>query len=142
MLKISHRGNISGRNPGNENNPDYIINALNCNYEVEIDVWSINGRFFLGHDFPAFEVKNQFLLRRGLWCHAKNYEALLKMLSSNIHCFWHEDDRMTLTSQSYIWTHESEDFTGPRVIRCNMGDTFNFDQKKVHGVCTDYPSLL
>ena len=39
MILISHRGNLEGKQPEQENNPLYIYNALNKGYEVEIDVW-------------------------------------------------------------------------------------------------------
>ena len=39
MLYISHRGNLEGVNPKDENRPDYVINALNNNFHVEVDTW-------------------------------------------------------------------------------------------------------
>ena len=39
MIFISHRGNLEGPNPERENNPDYISEALERVYSVEVDVW-------------------------------------------------------------------------------------------------------
>ena len=39
MKLISHRGNLEGRKPELENNPEYIDEALSKGYDVEIDVW-------------------------------------------------------------------------------------------------------
>ena len=41
MFLISHRGNVNSIDRFNENKPDYIKNALDLNYDVEVDV-----RFF------------------------------------------------------------------------------------------------
>jgi len=41
MKLISHRGNLFGPNPTNENNPDYILNAIELGYDVEIDVGTL-----------------------------------------------------------------------------------------------------
>ena len=38
---ISHRGNLNGIDPNNENNPLIIKRALNRGFEVEIDVWRV-----------------------------------------------------------------------------------------------------
>ena len=50
MRIISHRGNVRGRVPGRENAPSYIDCALGNGYVVEIDVWVIDGEYWLGHD--------------------------------------------------------------------------------------------
>jgi hypothetical protein len=55
MILISHRGNISGPNPEQENHPDYIWAAIQAGYDVEVDVWFENGKFMLGHDEPQYE---------------------------------------------------------------------------------------
>jgi len=38
MILISHRGNINGQNLEKENSPDYVLEALSKNYDVEVDV--------------------------------------------------------------------------------------------------------
>lgn len=138
MIYISHRGNLTGRNLDRENSPSYIEEAVACGYEVEVDVWFVDGSFYLGHDFPQYSVSSEWLLMHPLWCHAKNLEALEKMLSLGIHCFWHENDRFTLTSKSIPWCF-------PNNWSCR-GITVVFDQpspeifsKDVLGICTDDP---
>ena len=37
MFLISHRGNLNGPNIKDENNPDYIMEALSKDFDVEID---------------------------------------------------------------------------------------------------------
>lgn len=136
MKIISHRGNIKGINPNLENNPNYINQAIKLGFSVEVDVWYVNKKYFLGHDEPKHEVPKNFLINELLWCHAKNKEALEEMLRDNVHCFWHENDKYTLTSKGIPWCfpnnyHEN----GITVI-------FGKDKippKNIGGICTDYP---
>ena len=64
MILISHRGNINGSKPEMENKPEYIQQALDLGYDVEIDVWLIDGNFFLGHDEPQYQVHGTFLMKK------------------------------------------------------------------------------
>ena len=43
MKLISHRGNLNGRIPERENHPDYIDEAIEAGYDVEIDIWLNDG---------------------------------------------------------------------------------------------------
>ena len=56
MILISHRGNLNGKIPENENCPDYIDKAIHSGYDVEIDIWMIDNELFLGHDGPQYKV--------------------------------------------------------------------------------------
>ena len=64
MRLISHRGNINGKQPDLENEPKYINDALKQGYDVEIDLWFVDGFFWLGHDEPQYEVAFKWLTRR------------------------------------------------------------------------------
>jgi hypothetical protein len=106
IIKIAHRGNWRGKLPEKENNPDYINEAINLGYHVEVDVWFKNGNFYLGHDDPQWHTDSDFLSNPRIICHCKNIEALHKMLESgNIHCFWHQRDDYTLTSEGWVWKY-------------------------------------
>ena len=60
MIFISHRGNLSGPNPKLENSINYINEALK-KFDVEIDLWFHQRKFYLGHDMPQYEVDINFL---------------------------------------------------------------------------------
>ena len=138
MKLIAHRGNTEGSKPAVENDPVYISQALKAGFDAEIDVWSINGNYILGHDSPDFFVKQSFLENKKLWCHAKNLEALERMLSNEkIHCFWHEEDKYTVTSKGHIWTYPGEDATSNSVIVIT-GPTLKLPYEKIHGICGDH----
>lgn len=110
MILISHRGNINGKNELYENEPSYINSALDEGYDVEIDVWLKNEKWFLGHDIPQYEINYNWLNDRkdSLWVHCKNIEAVVNLHSKDMHYFWHENDKITLTSKNYIWAFPSE----------------------------------
>lgn len=46
MKIISHRGNLNGPSPKTENTPEQIDFALKKGFDVEIDLWKINDKFF------------------------------------------------------------------------------------------------
>ncbi len=136
MIYISHRGNINGSNPKHENDPDYIRKTLDKGFDVEIDVWYENSSFYLGHDKPTYKIDVGFLKKNGLWCHAKNIDALRIMLSySDIHCFWHQEDDVTLTSRGYIWTYPKQQITDKSV--CYLEEKEDIP-KRALGICSDY----
>ena len=85
MILISHRGNINGRFEDWENKPEYIEDALRLGYDVEVDVWFVDGKFMLGHDEPQYETDYKFLMNEKLWCHAKHLDALFEMKKYAIH---------------------------------------------------------
>ena len=43
-----------------ENKHEYILDTLHKGYDVEIDVWLIDGNFYLGHDKPQYQVQEVF----------------------------------------------------------------------------------
>ncbi|NCV86886.1 MAG: hypothetical protein EBW14_13690, partial [Oxalobacteraceae bacterium] len=61
MIKISHRGNLYGPNKELENSPEYIIQAINSGYNVEIDFWVVDNLLYLGHDYPQYKIDQFFL---------------------------------------------------------------------------------
>ena len=136
MILISHRGNLSGKSD-EENHPNHIDIALRQGFDVEIDVWKVNQvEWYLGHDEPQYKVSIDFLKNKKLWCHAKNIEALNKMLKHNIHCFWHQKDDVTLTSKGYMWTYPNKMLTDKSI--CVLPEKNNENPKKCFGICSDY----
>ena len=112
MILISHRGNINGKNPSMENHPSYIDKAIALGYDVEIDVWYIDGKLWLGHDEPQYEVSMDWLELRSpsLWIHCKDMNSLSyfngysNKISSQFNYFSHDVDMGVLTSHNYIWS--------------------------------------
>lgn len=144
MILIAHRANIHGPNPELENSPDYILKALSQGYYVEIDVWYHNDKLWLGHDKPDYLTDINFLKKDRMICHCKNIEALPILLKNNIHCFFHDIDDATLTSQGKIWLYPGKNaYSDLDIIvmpeRTNYGLDFKWlTNLNAYGVCSDY----
>lgn len=139
MKLISHRGNLSGPNKDRENHPDYIDEAIKLGFDVEIDVWMVEGVLNLGHDEPQYGITQQWLNDRydKLWIHCKNIEAIEWFsLIEGLNYFWHEEDTVTLTSQNYIWA-----YPGKQPIKNSiavMPEIYKDNTKDCLGICSDY----
>jgi hypothetical protein len=107
MIFISHRGNLYGKNTETENSVFSIDTALSLGFDVEIDIWFKDNKFYLGHNRPRHSIEKEYLVNPKIWCHLKNKEAILaiKDLNMDIHYFWHEQDKYTITSKGYIWSY-------------------------------------
>lgn len=144
MIKhyISHRGNVDGKIKNIENSPDYVQRALSLGYEVEIDVWFVDGSFYLGHDEPLYLVQESFLENENFWCHAKNEEAFNKMMvNSNIHCFWHQTDDYTLTSKGIPWVFPGKKVTDKSIWVLPEITSYKSILINCLGICSDYISI-
>lgn len=141
MKLIAHRGNLSGPNPEYENRPEYVEEALDRGFDVEIDLWWCpnEGAAYLGHDEPQYKISPRFLNRPGLWIHCKNMAALeyCKRREMPNPYFWHQEDDVTLTSDGFFWTYPGKTLT-PYSIAV-MPETAAFKNVEIaYGVCTDY----
>jgi len=136
MIYISHRGNISGPNEKLENKIEYVQNALDKGYEVEVDVRFENDKFFLGHDVNQFEVNENFLLNKKIWCHAKTKDALLALEKIKAHYFWHQEDDYTITSKGFVWTYPGKSLLTSSI--CVLPEVANYKEINCLGICSDY----
>ena len=103
MKIISHRGNIKGPLPDQENRPSYIDCAMGSGYDVEIDLRIIDGELWLGHDEPQYKIEHSWLepRREFLWIHCKDLEAAKQCWDYQTFC--HHGDPYTYTSTGKIW---------------------------------------
>lgn len=142
MILISHRGNINGRIEEAENKPEYIEDTIRLGFDVEVDVRYIDGKWWLGHDGPQYEIDLNWIEDRSekLWVHCKNKEAVEYFIendfkSANINWFWHEEDTMTLTSYGYVWV-----YPGKQPIKGSiavMPEIHNDVVSQCVGICSD-----
>jgi hypothetical protein len=143
MLVIAHRANLNGPDPASENTPSAITRALSLGFDVEIDIWHIDGGYRLGHDKPQYEVELSWLsgFRDNLWIHCKNIDALYQLsLHNEFNYFWHQSDDFTLTSKGYIWTYPGKPSSGKSIIV--LPELNLYESYKCFGICTDYPHTL
>jgi len=140
MILISHRGNINGRMESWENEPTYIDLAISKGYDVEIDVWYKDGILWLGHDKPDYVVDFGWFRDRitKFWVHCKNVESLVffKDFGYDVNYFWHEEDKLTLTSHNYVWV-----YPGNQPIKNSIAvlpEMFKDSVSECLGICSDF----
>ena len=139
MKLISHRGNLNGKIPQNENHPEYIDEAIHAGYDVEIDIWLNDGIFYLGHDSIQYEITPLWLYQRvnKLWIHCKNTDAVEWFNETGgFNYFWHQEDTLTLTSRGNLWV-----YPGKQPVKNSiavMPELFNDDTSQCFGICSDY----
>ena len=141
MILISHRGNINGRVESLENNPSYVDLAISNEYDVEVDVWYLEGVLYLGHDKPQYGVDFRWFRDRlsKLWIHCKNVESILyfKECGYEFNYFWHQEDDITLTSKNFIWTFPGKKLTS-RSIAVLPESVKDWELTECLGICSDY----
>lgn len=141
MIFISHRGNINGKNPLMENHPDYVKESLNKGFDVEIDLWVKDNIMYLGHDEPQYEISDEFIITnyKKLWVHCKNFDSLILLKNEKykkINYFWHESDKVTITSKGYFWV-----YPGYQPIKNSISvlpELHNDNIKDCLGICSDF----
>ena len=140
MIVISHRGNLTGKNLDTENTVKQLELVMSKNIPVEVDVRNIFGQWYLGHDQHDNKIDVQFLLQNKdmMWCHAKNIEALEKMLDIGLHCFWHQTDEYTLTSKGIVWAYPSF-YTSVGILVMPSKDFIDNLNRPIYGLCVDDP---
>jgi hypothetical protein len=110
---------------------------LSMGFDVEVDVWAVDGRPFLGHDVPRVQVGLDLLIDNRMWCHAKTPDTLDFLLSIGSHCFFHNSDEVTLTSRGIILT-----LVGKTPIRnsiCMLPEAVTLNAiPDCAGICSDY----
>ena len=137
MKIISHRGNINGKDQKKENSINKIEKTIK-KFDCEIDLWIWKNKLYLGHDKPQYQIDKNFLYKNinKLWIHAKNKNAINFLHKTNLHWFWHENDKMTLTSKNIIWSYPNNFFkNGITVIQNIEIDLPNY----IMGICTYDP---
>jgi len=146
VIYISHRGNLDGVIPERENSLDYIQEAIDAGYDVEIDLRMKNEQPHLGHDYAQYPVTEEWLWQRReyLWIHVKEYAALKwifqRSLMQPVRYFCHESDRYTLVSNGWIWSH---DLTNSMISKCvipllSKESVAAYNQTGFGAVCSDF----
>jgi len=146
MKLIAHRGNTEGVNSELENTPEYIQDALILGFDVEVDVWGVDGELWLGHDEPKYSMKEYFkgvdyLGDNRIWYHCKNLEAIIicdELGHGGTNFFWHQEDDFTLTSRGQIWTYPSKQLSRNSI--CVLPEKADYsvdDLKGCYGICSD-----
>jgi hypothetical protein len=144
MKIISHRANLDGIDKERENNPLYIDDCITKGFDVEIDLRAKDDNLFLGHDHAEYKINIEWLLERkeNLWIHVKEYEALNMLMPfiDKLKYFCHENDKFTLLSNGYIWSHDLKNKMNNKCIipLLSKQQVEEYNQDGFYAVCTDY----
>lgn len=146
-LIISHRANLDGPVLQNENNPINIDLMIEAGFYVEVDIQDFitnKGKTYciLGHDKPEYVILLEFLQRRNIICHCKTIKAL-SFLIDKVHCFFHDTDNVTLTSEKLLWTYPGKPIKRNSILVLPEKYMRIIDlpylSPQPYGICTDYP---
>jgi len=170
MEIISHRGNLNGPSPLEENTIKAITDAFALGFSVEFDIRYHDVDFWLGHD-SAQERIDFYLLdeltntyKGNMYIHCKTIETLqhliaryftprgMKQLFNSVVNkrwipFFHDSDDCILLNNNLIWAHPK---TKSRALYMQhetiMVDSdmklFGNVTPEFRGFCTDYPISL
>jgi hypothetical protein len=137
---ILHRGLREGPDLTRENVEALLWQRLEEGWDVEVDVWRVDGIWWIGHDRPSNRLQNStLLLHPRAWIHCKNLEAVGAMPPSSNY-FVHDNDPATLTSQGFLWCYPGQKANFHKcvvVLPERIGwrlSTF----ETVNAVCSDY----
>lgn len=139
MLKISHRGLLSGPDKNIENTPQQIKKALEAGFYAEVDVRLIGEQFWLGHDFAETPIDYDFLNNEKIFVHCKNLDAFTFFAFNDnprhkCDFFAHENDPWVLTSKGYVWTFPRRATSTKSIIVDLLNEGYYRD---IAGICSD-----
>jgi hypothetical protein len=145
---ISHRANINGPSD-KENSIDSIKTAIDLGFDVELDIWVVDGKIMLGHDEPQNALEKPLLDRIGPtgWFHCKNIEALnyFRDHLPDLNYFWHQMDDYTITSKGYFWTYPGKKISKNSIIvlpeNIDQSELEYMIKQRPYAICTDWPHL-
>lgn len=141
---ILHRGLMNGPDPEKENKEELLWKRLSEGWDIEVDVWLVNGKLWLGHDKPTDLLRDVRLLESPhAWIHCKNIAMLQYMAEQKPGApfFSHDTDDAVLTSNGYIWCYPG--FCAGRqsiVVLPERVPDMKVDMA-ILGVCSDYTAL-
>jgi len=145
MELIAHRGNIFGPQPEIENSPEYIDEAIRQLYKAEIDLWSVRGELFLGHDSPIYLIDFDYLFDRRdfIYVHLKGrFEEGNACLINDLNWFKHHDERFVFTNFGDKWYFPSAEIMSDGVnLMPEYSSTVELFISKMNRdvrVCSDY----
>lgn len=143
---ISHRGNISGKNPDFENNTEHIGNLIDKNpaLYVEVDLWaySMGRELYLHHDgkIEGNKTNDRFFAKykRNLFVHCKNPAAAYYCRNFGLNYFAHDKDDFVVTSNGFVWYFPGKEKPGCNGIMLDFTENVR-DLAGYAGICTDFP---
>jgi len=142
MIKIAHRGNFEGGNTPTENTIAQIDLAIAEGYDVKIDVWLLNDKWYLGYNLPQEEIDLAFMERPTIWTHCRDLKGYVSLYHNpKVNALWHSSDDFTFTSKGIKWAASGIRTTDGIMTfphyEADLEDEINFGIIQPLGVCSD-----
>lgn len=155
-LLIAHRGLIDGPNPEIENKYETLLAARRQGFDVEVDVWYVDGELWVGHDKPDYKIQIHELkaLAHDLhdndchaWIHCKNIDTVEyfnEKECADFNFFYHETDAITLTNRCFLWTYPGKQLTSNSicVLPEDIYAVWQIPSITCYGFCSDRVKTL
>jgi len=106
---------------------------------LECDVQMYKDKLYFGHDEPQEEVDVSLMTMQNVFCHAKDLDAMMAMIDmKDVHCFWHQEDTITLTNKGFVWCYPGHYPVHAKAIWLDLaGAELPKDTSGIWGVCGD-----
>ena len=137
-IYISNRGNLAGKDPDEENKPDYINKALEYGVCVKTDIWAIKNKTVTGTEHPSTGINLELFDSEKLLIQARNPAALLLLLKEGYHCFWRESDTLIMTNLNFMLSYAGSIF--PKSIIMLPEENTIITNNDYMGICSDFIS--
>lgn len=137
-IYISNQGNLAGKDPDEENKPDYIEKALGHGVCVKTDIWVIKDRTVTGTEHPSTGINLNLFDKEKLLIQARNPTALLYLLEEGYHCYWRESDNLIMTNRNFILSYAGSIF--PKSIIMLPEENTIITNNDYMGICSDFIS--
>ena len=146
MQVIAHRANLSGPRGSKENHPDAIGECLAQGFGVELDLWTLNGEHWLGHDSPTYRIDLSALDRVAVYFHLKTPHI---PPLANADVFAIDRDPYAITIRGRIWTNYGQPASSvgimcaPELVGADEPlEQFMNRITGAFGICTDFPARV
>lgn len=106
---------------------------------LECDVQMYKDKLYFGHDEPQEEVDVSLMTMQNVFCHAKDLDAMIAMIDmKDVHCFWHQEDTITLTNRGFVWCYPGHYPVHEKAIWLDLaGAKLPKDTSGIWGICGD-----
>jgi hypothetical protein len=118
-LRVYHRGN-SARDLSVENNPKKLLELVRRGRHIELDIWTVGNKLFVGHDRPDVEVTYDWLLavepRALIHCKDGRTFSVLRRyfacrgIAANL--FYHTSEDYALSTGGWVITYPGKPVFG------------------------------
>ena len=163
MRIISHRGNLKGPS-STENTFEAIEETLDAGFDVEIDVWYVANKFWLGHDEPErsfhIDMLDSWSKKGDVYVHCKNIWSAQFFLEDYgfkfrpVFPFMHDNDQAVFLHNEKLWVHPNAVHSVdpslskkciavlPSLKSAEYDINLDLNFESWYGICTDYPLEL